>query len=160
MVGSTAPIRRQDEIRFQVITTHIGCLCCAIQMHENPWEDISLTTIEHVTDAGRRLEDQHQATIGLCPWHHQGVPWRGLQKPEMDTILGPSLAHGRKPFEAHFGDEVTVLLPLQDEVVIWFAQELWPEYTMPAEIRQRIRSTWMKLRDREESQCTERSQSS
>jgi hypothetical protein len=161
MVGKTAPIKRQDELRFQVITTHIGCLCCAIEMHDNPWEDIALTTIEHVTENGRRLPNEHQATIGLCPWHHQGAPWRGLQAKEMDTILGPSLANGRKPFEEHYGDEVDVLLPVQDEAIILFAQNPWPEYSMPASIRKQIRAKWNQLRNhRELSPCTTRSESS
>jgi hypothetical protein len=147
MVGKTRPVRRQDEIRFQVIQYHVGCLCCAIELHQVGYEDISLTTIEHVTDRGRRLDDEHQATIGLCPWHHQAAPWNGLTKKEMTAIIGPSLAEGRKPFEEHYGDEVHVLLPLQDEIIIWFAEDPWREYTMPAEIRQRIRARWRELKN-------------
>lgn len=146
MVGKTRPVTRQDEIRFQVIQYHVGCICCAIDMHQAGHEDISLTTIEHVTSHGRRLEDEHQATIGLCPWHHQAVPWNGLTKKEMELILGPSLAGGRKPFEERYGDEVDVLLALQDDIIIWFAQEPWPEYTMPASVRERIRAQWRNLR--------------
>lgn len=146
VVGKTAPIRRRDEVRFYVIRYYTGCLCCAIELYNSCREDVSLTTIEHVTNHGRRLEDQHQATIGLCPWHHQAVPWNGLSKKEMRNILGPSLADGRRPFEEHFGDEVDVLLPLQDELIIWFAEDPWQEYTIPAEIRQRIRALWTKMK--------------
>lgn len=146
MVGKTAPVRRQDEIRFKVITEYVGCLCCAIDAQHLGHEDISLTTIEHVTDRGRRLPDEHQATIGLCPWHHQAVPWARLSKKEMRLILGPSLAEGRKPFEEHYGDEVQVLLPLQDQVIIWFAADPWPEYTMPHQVRQRIKAKWTELK--------------
>lgn len=149
MVGKTAPIKRQDEIRFQVIQYHIGCLCCAIECYEPHHEDIALTTIEHVTDRGRRLPDEHQATIGLCPWHHQAVPWRGLNKDDMRQILGPSLADGRRPFEEKYGDEVTVLLPLQDAAIIWFAEQPWQEYNLPASIRERIRAKWIELRKNE-----------
>jgi len=147
MVGKTKRIKREDEIRFKVITEYIGCLCCAIELHNAGHEDIAMTTIEHVTDRGRRLKNQHQATIGLCPWHHQGVPWARLNGSEMVNILGPSLANGRKLFEDQYGDEVHVLLPLQDEVIIWFAEDPWPEYTMPAKIRQRIRAKWRELKN-------------
>lgn len=146
MVGKTAPIRRQDEVRFVVIREFCGCLCCAIELYSSCREDIALTTIEHVTDRGRRLEDEHQATIGLCPWHHQAVPWNGVSKQEMRDALGPSLADGRRTFEEHFGDEVDVLLPVQDELIIWFAEDPWQEYTMPANIRQRIRAQWRKMK--------------
>ena len=147
MVGKTKPITRLDEMRFRVIQEYMGCVCCAIELHDAGMEDISLTTIEHVTDRGRRLEDEHQATIGLCPWHHLGVPWSGISGSDMVNILGPSLANGRKTFEESFGDEVHVLLALQDEIIIWFAEDPWPEYTMPAEIRQRIRARWRELKN-------------
>lgn len=145
MVGKTAPIKRADEIRFKVITEYVGCLCCAIERHPYALEDIALTTIEHVTDRGRRLQDEHQATIGLCPWHHQGQPWRGLNQVDMAAILGPSLAGGRKPFEDRYGDEVDVLLELQNEVILMFAQDPWAEYSMPTSIRKAIRDKWLKL---------------
>lgn len=145
MVGKTAPIKRADEIRFKVIQEYVGCLCCAIEKHPMGLEDIALTTIEHVTDRGRRLPDEHQATIGLCPWHHQGHPWSGIDQDSMAVILGPSLANGRKPFEERYGDEVDVLLELQNEVILMFAQNPWPEYSMPNSIRQAIREKWLNL---------------
>jgi hypothetical protein len=150
MVGKTAPIKRQDEIRFEVIRTYIGCLCCALAQFSMSSEDIALTTIEHCTENGRRLDDEHQATIGLCPWHHQAVPWAGKRQDEMASILGPSLAQGRKPFEEHFGDEILVLLPLVDQLIIWFSEYPWPEYTMPMSIRAKLRMRWKELRNQRE----------
>ena len=75
------------------------------------------------------------------------MPWNGLTKKEMGLILGPSLAQGRKLFEERYGDEVEVLLPLQDQVIIWFAEDPWPEYTIPAEVRQRIRAKWTEMKN-------------
>jgi len=149
MVGKTAPIRNKDRIRFQVIREHTGCICCLIELRDAGYEEISLTTIEHVTDRGRRLEDEHQATIGLCPWHHLGVPWSGMQSRDMTGTLGPSLANGRRPFEEHYGDEVHVLLPLQDELIIMFAADPWPAYTVPRSVRQAVRRLWTKLKKSE-----------
>lgn len=149
MVGKTAPIRRQDEIRFKVIREYTGCLCCMLDRHDSAFEEISQTTIEHVTDRGRRLADEHQATIGLCPWHHQATPWTGLDPREMNRILGPSLANGRKPFEEHYGDEVDVLLRIQDELILAFADNPWQEYTVPRAVREMARELWKKLKRNE-----------
>ena len=146
MVGKTAPIRRQDEIRFKVITEYCGCLCCLLQQHELGHESIARTTVEHVTEHGRRLPDQHQATIGLCPWHHFGAPWAMMRRDTMEAILGPSLSHGRKPFEAYFGDEVHVLLPVQDELILMFARDPWPAYTVPRAVRHAAVIKWNELR--------------
>jgi len=146
MVGKTAPIKRLDEVRFHVIQEYCGCLACLLQGHELGHEAIALTTIEHVTEHGRRLPDEHQATIGLCPYHHFGTPWRMLRRDDMLRILGPSLAHGRKPFEAHFGDEVKVLLPVQDELILLFAGDPWPAYTMPRAVRKTAVELWTRLR--------------
>jgi hypothetical protein len=134
------------EVRFKVIREYMGCLCCAIELHGSGYEDIALTTIEHVTENGRRLFDEHNATIGLCPWHHQAVPWNYKTKSQMRDLLGPSLAEGRKPFEDHYGDEIHVLLALQDEMIIWFAGEPWREYTMPDKVRKRIKAKWIELK--------------
>lgn len=148
MVGKTAPIRRQDELRFKVITEYCGCLPCLLENVALNSEDLSLTTIEHVTEHGRRLPDEHQATIGLCPWHHQAIPWNGLNERDMQAILGPSLAKGRKPFEERYGDEVMVLLPLQDILIIQFAQDPWPEYTVPESVRKSVWKQWIKMRSK------------
>lgn len=141
MVGKTAPIGRLDELRFKVITEYCGCLCCTMRHRLN-----AHATIEHVTENGRRLDDEHQGTIGLCEWHHFGNPWDGLTRDEMVRLLGPSLAHGRTPFEEAFGDEVEILLPLQDHAIALFAGMPWESYDMPEPVARRLQNEWKRLR--------------
>lgn len=149
MVGKTAPITDRDRVRFRVIKEYIGCIACLLEF--DGAGDIALTTIEHVTDRGRRLADEHQATIGLCEWHHQAKPWPGLRPDEMRRVLGPSLAEGRYPFEERYGDEVNVLLPVVDDLIMLLAADPWEEYTIPAQVRHQARHKWRELREKIDS---------
>lgn len=130
MVGKTAPIRPQDALRMDTIARHCGCLPCLIA----GLSDV-LTTIEHATEGGRRIQDeeQHQWTIGLCDWHHFG------HGPER---WGRSLAHGRHGFEADFGDELEVLVPTQDFMLSLFDRQPWPEYAVPRQVARKVREFW------------------
>lgn len=58
---------------------------------------------------------------------------------------GPSLAHGRKPFERFFGDEVKVLIPVQDFMLAQFADTPWPEYHVTREVARQTREKWIDL---------------
>ncbi len=144
MVGKTAPISKAERRRFYIIKLHCGCLPCLLIGHLDRH-----TSIEHVTDAGRRIgrADQHQYTIGLCVWHHFGTCVSGNSKDSMLREFGPSLAHGRRPFEAFFGDEVKVLIPVQDHMLELFAADPWPEYTVPAQVARQTRDLWIDLND-------------
>lgn len=130
MVGKTEPITAADRKRFETLTQYCGCLCCLL----HGMSDV-LATVEHSTDRGRR--EGHQSTLALCPWHHFG---HGTVK--MIELVGPSLAHGRRIFEDHFGDENTVLVPLQDYVLELFAASPWQEYNMPRDTQKLIRNRW------------------
>lgn len=151
MVGKTARIRPHDAQRMETIAKYCGCLPCLI----SGISDV-LTTIEHVTEAGRRVggEEQHQHSIGLCVWHHFGQPlahWERLPghlggaNQASSGLLGPSLAWGRKPFEDHFGDEVKVLVPTQDFMLARFDESPWPEYALPRHVARETRRFWMDL---------------
>ena len=143
MVGKTAPIRAHDAKRMDTIATYCGCLPCLLVS----WLDVH-TSIEHVTEAGRRIdqEEQHQWTIGLCGWHHFGHYESRWNRQEMSGMFGPTLAWGRKPFEEHFGDEVHVLVPTQDFMLELFDQSPWPEYNVPRHVAREVRNHWIELR--------------
>lgn len=143
MVGKTPRIRKDDRQRFEIIKMYCGCLPCLLIGHLDRH-----TTIEHTTNAGRRVgegSDQHQNTVGMCLWHHFSVCDPGLQKQRMIGEFGPSLAHGRKTFEQFFGDEIEVLLPVQDFLLARFADTPWPEYTMRRNVAQQTRDKWIDL---------------
>lgn len=78
------------------------CIACHKLGIPSRWPEI-----HHMLSGNRRRG--HMATVGLCQWHHRGVPepgWAGLQ---MLTRLGPSLANGSKPFRAMFGTDDELL---------------------------------------------------
>jgi hypothetical protein len=81
------------------------CLPCALDRNKRQ------STIQHVTQGGRRLG--HMYTYGSCPWHHQGIKEDGYSRQDMIGLLGPSFAMGRRQFEAKYGNERNVLVPLQ-----------------------------------------------
>jgi len=107
-----------------------------------------LSTIEHVTERGRRVgikSAQHENTVSFCLWHHFGVCDQGRTKQKMIGEYGPSLAHGRKPFEAHFGDEVHILIPTQNFLIEQFADNPWNEYHLPRNVARLTRTRWIEL---------------
>ena len=79
-----------------------GCVVCRQQF--GAYVD---GEIHHLTSGGRRLG--HDYTVCLCPWHHRGVGVGNYTPDEMRRIYGPSIAHGRGPFELAFGLEEYLL---------------------------------------------------
>lgn len=142
MVGKTARVRSQDKQRMDVIAKHCGCLPCLLM----GYLDVH-TSIEHVTDRGRRVggDEQHQWTIGLCVYHHFGWTKARQTKQQVSGERGPSLAWGRKTFEEYFGDEVKVLVPVQNFLLEQFAESPWPEYTLPRRVARDTRMRWIDL---------------
>lgn len=150
MVGKTPRVRKDERVRLDTIKTYCGCLPCLLLGHLDRH-----TTIEHVTESGRRVgsgSDQHANTIGLCLWHHFGTCESGWQKQTMLGEYGPSLAWGRRLFEDHFGDETKVLIPVQDYVLERFARQPWPEYTIDRETARLTRHYWIDLSHAQTSQ--------
>lgn len=154
MVGKTPRILKDERARLQTIKIFCGCLPCLLMGHMDRW-----TTIEHITENGRRVgikSDEHKNTVGLCLWHHFGVCDPGLQRLGMARELGPALAHGRHPFEEHFGDELKILLPVQNFLIAQFDQSPWPEHNINRHAARRTRKLWIEL-NAKRSPCTVRS---
>lgn len=157
MVGKTPRVRKDERERLETIKIYCGCLPCLLRGHLDRW-----TTIEHVTENGRRVgikSDEHKNTIGLCMWHHFGVCDPGQQKAMMTAELGPALAHGRKPFEEYFGDEVKILIPTQNFLLSQFAIRPWPEHTVDRRAARRTREVWTELNHAERLPSIDRSES-
>lgn len=127
---------------MEIIAKHCGCLPCLLK----GISDVH-TTVEHVTEAGRRVgnDEQHQWTIGLCVWHHFGRTSSSAHRNLIIQSFGPCLADGRKPFEDYFGDEVQVLVPTQDFMLAEFDAQPWPEYSVPRKVAHRVRKHWRRL---------------
>lgn len=143
MVGKTPRVRKNERERFEIIRLYCGCLPCILTGHLDRH-----ATIEHVTESGRRVgegSDVHKNTVGMCSWHHFGTRGTGATRERMMGDFGPSLAHGRITFEDFFGDEVDVLIPVQNFVLDKFAEEPWPEYNIRGEVARLTRIKWIDL---------------
>jgi hypothetical protein len=80
-----------------------GCLCCHIDGNKHVPCDC------HHLKAGN-MRRGHAYTIGLCLWHHRGVPTDAAFFP---TDPGPSLANGSRTFHEFYGSD-DFLLNLQN----------------------------------------------
>ncbi len=143
MVGKTPRVLKDERLRLDNIKLYCGCLPCLLMGHPDRH-----TTIEHVTENGRRVgvgSAQHANTIGLCLWHHFGVCDHGLQKAFMESEYGPSLSQGRRKFEESFGDEVHVLIPTQNFLLDSLESDPWPEYSVSRKAARSTRNKWIEL---------------
>jgi len=71
----------------------------------------------------------------------------------MSGELGPSLIWGRMTFEEHFGDEVHVLVPVQDFMLELFADRAWPEYSVPRDVARLTRIKWIDFNANQSPLC-------
>lgn len=90
--------------RFDVIQS-IGCLCCRVSR-----ELIGVACdIHHVLAAGKRIS--HDATIGICPWHHRGVRPADYGSDRAATAaLGPSRVVSPASFRKVYGSDEALLV--------------------------------------------------
>lgn len=102
-------LTKADEARRDLI--HAGhCMACMQRGIDQ--RGMGVVQWHHLLSGGRRIG--HQATIGLCCWHHVGAPFWACTHEEMREEYGPSLAEGSKPFYAEFGSDAE-LLAMQNE---------------------------------------------
>lgn len=138
MVGKTQPANRADRNRFDIIKRHTGCLACLIEGFENGQAEV-----HHLTSGFRR--EGHQATIGLCCWHHRGIPpTMEMTRTTARYEFGPAFSDGRRPFAARYGED-SLLLELQDFAIQLYCLSPWVEQAMPREVGQEIRKKWRGL---------------
>lgn len=103
MIGS------REKKRFDAIQA-IGCIAC--------WTDgdrYEPCDIHHLTDkGGRKHSGGHQATIGLCPWHHRGLVADGVTGTWMRNQYGPSMALESKAFAERYGSQRELLAKVNE----------------------------------------------
>ena len=92
------------ERRFRRIK-EIGCLPCRMRGRFRMPEIHHQNCGAHA--GGARLGDEY--TVGLCSWHHRGVPSEGMLGSETRVALGPSLAREPNEFRREFGSDSEML---------------------------------------------------
>ena len=105
---STGAPTKEQQARFDAIKA-IGCIVCRMRgMHSVPCE------IHHLTVGGKHGQKRrgHDFTIGLCGYHHRGLPLWHIERFD----AGPSYALEPRRFREVFGQD-DALLAYQDELI-------------------------------------------
>jgi hypothetical protein len=105
---TAAQVRRWDRIREK------GCIACRMD-----GRGYVPTTVHHLTVGGRHGQRRrgHDATVGLCPWHHQGTCREGWSVADMTRAYGPSYAHQPQLFRDWYGED-EALLRFQEQMLM------------------------------------------
>lgn len=112
MRHSTGKPTKQEEA-WIVACKEGPCLACMIWFGDGGYPDGGCD-YHHMLSGGRRRG--HMDGIGLCPWHHRGVPEPDSTVKETRHYLGPSLIDGSKVFRERYGTDEE-LLELQRKVL-------------------------------------------
>ncbi len=103
---SRAKSPTKAEKKRMAAIAEIGCVAC--RMTSPDLARLGPTPeVHHLLDGGTRRG--HAFTIALCGWHHAGRPADRMGKEDTEALCGPSLAHGSKPFHAHYGTDDELL---------------------------------------------------
>ena len=115
-----------------VLVKRLGCICCMLNRQMGiPTAFFGPCEAHHLLSGGRRRG--HDATIGLCRWHHQAVrPYEAMTTDETVERFGPGVATGSKPFHAMYGTD-DELLEFQNALLALAAEALQahPEEAAP-----------------------------
>lgn len=90
----------------------IGCLAC----RRFGW--YSAPDVHHLNLGGHagQVRRGDECTIGLCPYHHRGVPPEQFPPDQVRDLLGPSLAKDPRAFREMFGSD-DALLQWENELI-------------------------------------------
>lgn len=122
---------KADNERIEFAKLYMSCLPCLIVNFLNSHADF-----HHVVEGRKRLGPS--IGYGNCLWHHRGINWEGMTTQEMIGCLGPSIAHGKKSFQHHFGNE-RILVQTVEFAHKLFLQHPWNEFAMPRSMGSKIR---------------------
>jgi len=125
-------MNKADSTRMQSIKDS-GCICCLLVTGKTQAPDV-----HHLTSGSRRKG--HQATIGLCGYHHRGL-LDNQSKQFVSGLLGPSYAWGRRGFQEYFGRD-ELLLKIQNVVLNHFIENPWFDYEIPYCVKREAQHLW------------------
>ena len=101
-VGSMTPAAYSRRCHW---IADIGCLAC----RRSGW--FKQPDVHHLNFDGKAGQERlgNAATVGLCPWHHRGLPFEGKNAAWCRRVVGPSLAHESTAFRETFGTDLALL---------------------------------------------------
>ena len=108
MKHSTGNPTKAEQARFAKLKA-MKCIACTLNGKASGDEDYDTVPpeIHHIKSGGRRIG--HMATLPLCHWHHQGVPYDGMTAAWLLERVGPSVHKHTKPFRRRYGTEAELL---------------------------------------------------
>lgn len=102
MRHSTSAPTAAQLTRFRKLR-ELGCIAC--RLDGNPSEDAP--EIHHLLAGTKRIG--HDATIPLCYWHHQGLPFDDVPTAWLLANVGPSYHKHRRAFRQRYGSDREIL---------------------------------------------------
>lgn len=100
---------KAEKKRFERIV-EAGCVACSV----NGLRTNQHAEVHHLLDGGVRRG--HAFTVGLCFFHHRGIPIGTRSVAEMTDAYGPSLYHNARAFHERFGSDEE-LLAIQNQLI-------------------------------------------
>lgn len=117
MKHSTAPMNA-EEARYVEACKDGFCVACLIREASPDAPPFFVPAhgcdFHHFKSGNVRVG--HLWGVGLCAWHHRGIPLEAWKPEHMRRHFGPSLMDGSRTFHATYGDD-TALLERQDETL-------------------------------------------
>ena len=102
MKHSTGTPTKAEKARMDKMKELGACVAC----YQTGLPHKQYIEIHHLLSGNKRRG--HMFTVSLCAWHHRGVT-DGVTSKVMETMFGPSLAKGSKPFHFWFGTDEELL---------------------------------------------------
>jgi len=143
MVGRTKAPTKDEKRRMTVLKENVPCIPCLLLIGK-----VRLPSIQHTVSGMTR--DGHLITYSSCEWHHFGYPlenWQQLSGSDgganqaTSGLLGPSLANGKRTFEAFFGPE-RLLVSIASRLIASFEQSPWMDYNIHHDVARKARDYW------------------
>ena len=110
MNHSTGKPTKAEAARFAKLKA-LGCVACRL---ERIPPDTMEPQIHHFLSGNKRIG--HMATVPLCYWHHNGLPYDGVPTAWFLANVGPSFHKHTRQFRAKYGSDAE-LLAMTDELI-------------------------------------------
>lgn len=94
------------------------CIACEVWFRlgnaPHGWSPIFGCDYHHMKSGNIRRG--HEYGVGLCAWHHRGMPDFDFTVPQMRSLAGPSLMDGSRLFHETYGSD-DELIALQNQLL-------------------------------------------
>lgn len=104
MNHSTGNLTLAQSRRFRALKA-LGCVAC--KLNGDNTDELVEPEIHHMLAGNKRIG--HDATVGLCSWHHRGDTYDGVPEAWFLANVGPSWHRHRREFRQRYGSDAELL---------------------------------------------------